>query len=86
MTRSAGERPRRVDAHVHLLPDAYRAELERSVELGYPLPPWSPELTLEFMDRYGIDAAVMWSNMASGGLSSSSRAWKKIFFHTLEIC
>ena len=59
MTRSAGERPRRVDAHVHLLPDAYRAELERSVELGYPLPPWSPELTLEFMDRYGIDAAVM---------------------------
>ena len=59
MSVAAAEGPRRVDAHVHLLPDSYRAELERSVELGYVLPPWSRDLTLEFMDRYAIDAAVM---------------------------
>ena len=59
MTGVEREQPRRVDAHIHLLPDRYRTEVERSVELGYALPPWSPELTLAFMDRYAIDAAVM---------------------------
>ena len=49
----------RIDAHVHLIGDGYRAALERSGDLAYPLPPASPELALEFMDRYEIDAAVV---------------------------
>lgn len=48
---------RRVDTHVHHLTDGYRNALERE-ELGFPLPPWSREMTLKFMDTYGIDAAV----------------------------
>ena len=49
----------RIDAHVHLLPDSYRAELERRSLITFPLPPWSRELTDEFMARHAIDAAVM---------------------------
>jgi predicted TIM-barrel fold metal-dependent hydrolase len=49
----------RIDAHIHLIGDGYRAALERGGELAYPLPPWSPQLTLGFMDRYAIDAAVI---------------------------
>jgi predicted TIM-barrel fold metal-dependent hydrolase len=49
----------RIDAHAHLTPDAYRLEVER---LGRPelrAPRWSREETVGFMDRWGIDAAVM---------------------------
>jgi 6-methylsalicylate decarboxylase len=49
----------RIDAHVHLLPDAYRAELERRDLLTFPLPPWSVERTCALMERHEIDAAVM---------------------------
>jgi 6-methylsalicylate decarboxylase len=49
----------RIDAHVHLVPAAYRAEVERVAELDYLLPQWSPESTLDFMDKHQIDAAVM---------------------------
>jgi 6-methylsalicylate decarboxylase len=50
----------RIDAHAHLIPEAYRAELERrELETGYPLPPATPEVFGETMDRYGIDAAVV---------------------------
>jgi predicted TIM-barrel fold metal-dependent hydrolase len=48
----------RIDAHAHLIPDAYRAELERRGFSRYPLPPASPEDLLSFMGRWGIDAAV----------------------------
>jgi 6-methylsalicylate decarboxylase len=47
----------RVDAHVHLVPDGYRAIVVTRSPL--PLPPWSHEMTEEFMDRHEIDAAVM---------------------------
>lgn len=49
----------RIDAHVHLVPPAYRTELERRGLLAQPVPEWRPELTDEFMSRHGIDAAVM---------------------------
>jgi predicted TIM-barrel fold metal-dependent hydrolase len=49
---------RRVDSHVHHLSPGYRAALERE-DIGYPLPEWSRDLTVEFMDAYEIDAAVM---------------------------
>lgn len=48
----------RIDAHAHLIPAEYRAELDRLGYAGYPLPPWSPELMTEFMDRYAIDACL----------------------------
>src|SRR4051794_21403636 len=57
------DRPRvavtRIDAHVHLLPADYRAELERRDLLSFPLPPWSVERTYALMERHEIDAAVM---------------------------
>jgi len=49
----------RIDAHVHLLPDDYRDELDRRGLLTMPLPPWSEELTYGLMERHAIDAAVM---------------------------
>jgi predicted TIM-barrel fold metal-dependent hydrolase len=49
----------RIDAHVHLLPAAYAAELERRDLVPFPLPPWSLELTEAFMARHAIDAAVL---------------------------
>jgi len=47
----------RIDAHVHLTPPEYRAVV--SERLPLPLPPWSLEMTREFMDRHDIDAAVL---------------------------
>jgi 6-methylsalicylate decarboxylase len=47
----------RIDTHVHLVPDGYRALVEQRSPL--PLPPWSRAMTEEFMDRYDIDAAVI---------------------------
>jgi 6-methylsalicylate decarboxylase len=49
----------RVDTHIHLVPDDYRAVLDQRALSPLPLPPWSREMTEEFMDRYEIDAAVM---------------------------
>ncbi len=49
----------RIDAHVHLLPDDYRAELDGRSLSPYPLPVWSREQTEELMRRHAIDAAVM---------------------------
>jgi predicted TIM-barrel fold metal-dependent hydrolase len=50
----------RIDAHTHLIPEAYKAELDRrGLEPGYPLPPATPELLVGFMDEHGIDASVV---------------------------
>lgn len=50
----------RIDAHAHLIPEAYRAELDRrGLDPGYPLPPASPELLVGFMDEHQIDASVV---------------------------
>jgi 6-methylsalicylate decarboxylase len=49
----------RIDAHIHVLPDDYRAELARRGAVPYPLPAWSLELTDELMDRHAIDAAIL---------------------------
>ncbi len=50
----------RIDAHAHLIPERYRAELERlGLETGYPLPPATPEILSGVMDRYAIDAAIV---------------------------
>jgi predicted TIM-barrel fold metal-dependent hydrolase len=49
----------RIDAHIHLLPDDYRAAVARAGAVPYPLPPWSLELTDELMERHAIDAAIL---------------------------
>lgn len=49
----------RIDAHAHLIPDDYRAELERRALLPYPLPAWSRDLIDELMERHAIDAAIL---------------------------
>jgi predicted TIM-barrel fold metal-dependent hydrolase len=49
----------RVDTHLHLVPDDYRAILDARGLSPLPLPPWSLEMTEEFLDRYEIDAAVL---------------------------
>jgi predicted TIM-barrel fold metal-dependent hydrolase len=49
----------RIDAHVHLLPDEYRSELDRRGLMSFPLPPWSVDATYALMERHAIDAAVM---------------------------
>lgn len=49
----------RIDAHVHLLPDDYRAAVERHASLPYPLPPWSLGLVDELMRRHAIDASIL---------------------------
>jgi 6-methylsalicylate decarboxylase len=49
----------RIDAHVHILPADYRAELEHRSLLPLGIPPWSPELVDDLMARHEIDAAVL---------------------------
>jgi 6-methylsalicylate decarboxylase len=49
----------RIDTHIHLVPDGYRAVLDERSLSPLPLPPWSRDMTEEFMDRYEIDAAVI---------------------------
>ena len=49
----------RIDTHVHLVPDSYRSIVEQRSLSPMPLPPWSREMTEEFMHRHEIDAAVM---------------------------
>jgi 6-methylsalicylate decarboxylase len=51
----------RIDLHHHILPGDYVATLARmgiTAGGGMPFPSWSPEETLGFMDRHGIQAAV----------------------------
>lgn len=55
------EAPHRIDVHHHILPDRYRAALERAgvaEASGVALPAWSPELALETMDANGIGLAI----------------------------
>jgi predicted TIM-barrel fold metal-dependent hydrolase len=51
-----------IDVHHHLLPPALVEELERqgvSEVAGRALPAWSPALSLEAMDRNGVDLALL---------------------------
>jgi predicted TIM-barrel fold metal-dependent hydrolase len=49
----------RIDAHMHFAPADYIAELRARALLPFPLPPWSAEQALQFMDVHGIDVGVL---------------------------
>jgi predicted TIM-barrel fold metal-dependent hydrolase len=50
----------RIDVHHHLLPPFYLKARERELsEGGRPLPEWSPQISLDAMDRSGIATAIL---------------------------
>jgi len=52
----------RVDVHCHHIPDFYRVSLAAHGVVtagGIPIPPWSPELAVNFMNQYGIQTQVV---------------------------
>ncbi len=54
--------PFRIDVHCHHIPDFYRLSLAEHGHLtagGIPIPPWSPELAVGFMNNYGIATQVV---------------------------
>jgi predicted TIM-barrel fold metal-dependent hydrolase len=54
--------PFRIDVHCHHIPDFYRASLASEGVLtagGIPIPPWTPELAVNFMNLYGIQTQVV---------------------------
>lgn len=52
----------RIDVHAHYLAPAYRQALEEAglaMIGGIPVPPWTPELAMEFMNAHGIERQVL---------------------------
>jgi predicted TIM-barrel fold metal-dependent hydrolase len=65
----------RIDVHHHLLPPFYIRAMQESVAAtGRPLPKWSPEISLEAMDKNGIATAILspHSRLVSDSLSDKS--------------
>ena len=54
--------PNLIDVHAHYLAPAYREALQ-AAEMwligGIPVPDWTPELALEFMDAHGIEVQML---------------------------
>jgi 6-methylsalicylate decarboxylase len=50
---------RRIDTHVHVLPDEYRRGVTERAGIRFVPPPWSRELLEDLMARHEIDAAVL---------------------------
>lgn len=51
----------RIDVHHHVIPPAFRAEMDKrglDKVAGAPLPRWSPEQSIDLMDRNGIQTAL----------------------------
>ncbi|TDO30177.1 putative TIM-barrel fold metal-dependent hydrolase [Kribbella sp. VKM Ac-2527] len=65
----------RIDLHAHAIPPEYRESLVENgfgTIGGYPLPQWSPERAIDFMDRYGIQTQVL--SLSDPGVSYLSGA------------
>ena len=53
--------PHRIDVHHHIIPEQYAKALDAagySMVAGVERPPWSAELSLEVMDKHGIEVAI----------------------------
>jgi len=51
--------PRLLDVHLHAIPQSYRAALYEALGAAARTPPWTPDLSIEMMDRRGIAAAIL---------------------------
>src|SRR4051794_24714860 len=49
----------RIDSHMHFPPPGYPAELSQRSLLPFPLPTWSRQRALAFMDAHQIETAVL---------------------------
>lgn len=52
----------RVDVHCHHIPDFYRVSLALHGQVtagGIPIPPWTPQMAVKFMNDYGIQMQVV---------------------------
>jgi predicted TIM-barrel fold metal-dependent hydrolase len=61
MTGTPGQ-PHRIDVHAHHLAPQYREALQEAEMWligGIPVPEWTPELALEFMDAHGIAVQML---------------------------
>ena len=59
----------KIDVHHHILPDEYMSALAGigiTEAAGRPLPEWSPEISLSFLDKYGIQTAM--TSISSPGI------------------
>lgn len=76
------EKNRIIDIHAHFTTDSYLKMIEKhgaSMEDGFPLPSWSAEEHLEFMDQCGIE----WSLIS---LSSPQPYFSGAEKESIEIC
>ncbi len=51
-----------IDVHCHMIPDSYLESVKAhgmEMDEGFPIPEWSAEEHLEFMDKAGIRTAVL---------------------------
>jgi 6-methylsalicylate decarboxylase len=50
----------RIDVHFHTVPPAFRTAVETASSISVPVrvPPWTPEMSLELMDRKGIQTVI----------------------------
>ena len=54
--------PRRIDVHAHYLAPTYKEALQQAEMWligGIPVPAWTPELALEFMDAHGVAVQML---------------------------
>ncbi|MFF3772648.1 amidohydrolase family protein [Streptomyces sp. NPDC002232] len=69
----------RIDVHCHLIPDFYRRDLAAHgvTEIGgVPVPLWSPDLAVNFMNRYGIQTQVV--SVSEPGVTYLSSATDRV--------
>ncbi len=62
MTLSAQAGLAQIDLHSHMIPDSYQAAVKAhgmEMDEGFPIPSWSTEEHLNFMDEAGIQTSVL---------------------------
>gem|GEM_PF-3551648 len=62
MTLSAQAGLAQIDLHSHMIPDSYLAAVKAhgmEMDEGFPIPSWSTEEHLNFMDEAGIQTSVL---------------------------
>ncbi len=65
----------RIDAHMHVLPEAYRALVPAQADsAAAPLPPGTEEGLPNAMERYGIDAAIISTGPPGASVDDSGLA------------